>query len=133
MQAPVTDSPNDDSAQPELKKRGFWLAAFLIFMFVTNPLSALAYFTSSELIVSVHPRATVSIVYLLGVMSSINFAIAVGIWCWKKWAVYGMYASVAIAFVINIYLRVGILGALFGLLGGLVIFLTTRNRWQWFN
>ena len=44
-----------------------------------------------------------------------------------------MYLSVAIAFVINIYLGVGILGALFGLVGGLVIFLTTRNRWQWFN
>ena len=66
-------------------------------------------------------------------MSVINFAIAVGIWSWKKYAVYGMYASVAIAFVINIYLGIGIVGALFGLLGGLLIFLTTRNRWQWFS
>ncbi|MFS1701619.1 hypothetical protein [Alteromonas sp. AMM-1] len=124
---------NKEHDKPPQKTRGFWLTALLILMFIANPLTAFAYFTSPDVIVSVHPKATIGIVYFFGVMSTINFAIAVGIWCWKKWAVYGMYLSVAIAFVINIYLGVGILGALFGLVGGLVIFLTTRNRWQWFN
>lgn len=133
MVTPVTDSPIGDGTQPELKKRGFWLTAFLILMFIANPLTAFMYFSAPDLLVSTQPKATVGIVYFLGVMSVINFAIAVGIWCWKKWAVYGMYASVAVAFVINIYLGIGIVGALSGLLGGVIVFLTTRNRWQWFS
>ena len=133
MQEHNTNNVADAPSQPVQKKRGFWLTAFLILMFIANPLTAFMYFSAPDLIVSTQPKATVGIVYALGVMSVINFAIAVGIWSWKKYAVYGMYASVAIAFVINIYLGIGIVGALFGLLGGLLIFLTTRNRWQWFS
>ena len=133
MQEHNTNNVADAPSQPEQKKRGFWLTAFLILMFIANPLTAFMYFSAPDLIGSTQPKATVGIVYALGVMSVINFAIAVGIWSWKKYAVYGMYASVAIAFVINIYLGIGIVGALFGLLGGLLIFLTTRNRWQWFS
>ena len=133
MQEHNTNNVADAPSQPEQKKRGFWLTAFLILMFIANPLTAFMYFSAPDLIVSTQPKATVGIVYALGVMSVINFAIAVGIWSWKKYAVYGMYASVAIAFVINIYLGIGIVGALFGLLGGLLIFLTTRNRWQWLS
>lgn len=133
MQEHNTNNVADAPSQPEQKKRGFWLSTFLILMFIANPLTAFMYFSAPDLIVSTQPKATVGIVYALGVMSVINFAIAVGIWSWKKYAVYGMYASVAIAFVINIYLGIGIVGALFGLLGGLLIFLTTRNRWQWFS
>lgn len=133
MQEHDTNNVADAPSQPEQKKRGFWLTAFLILMFIANPLTAFMYVSAPDLIVSTQPKATIGIVYALGVMSVINFAIAVGIWSWKKYAVYGMYASVAIAFVINIYLGIGIVGALFGLLGGLLIFLTTRNRWQWFS
>ena len=133
MQEHNTNNVADAPSQPEQKKRGFWLTAFLILMFIANPLTSFMYFSAPDLIVSTQPKATVVIVYALGVLSVINFAIAVGIWSWKKYAVYGMYASVAIAFVINIYLGIGIVGALFGLLGGLLIFLTTRNRWQWFS
>lgn len=133
MQEHNTNNVAYTPSQPEQKKRGFWLTAFLILMFIANPLTAFMYFSAPDLIVSTQPKATIGIVYALGVMSVINFAIAVGIWSWKKYAVYGMYASVAIAFVINIYLGIGIVGALFGLLGGLLIFLTTRNRWQWFS
>ena len=133
MQEHNTNNVADAPSQPEQKKRGFWLTACLILMFIANPLTAFMYFSAPDLIVSTQPKATIGIVYALGVMSVINFAIAVGIWSWKKYAVYGMYASVAIAFVINIYLGIGIVGALFGLLGGLLIFLTTRNRWQWFS
>lgn len=133
MQEHNTNNVANVPSQTEQKKRGFWLTAFLILMFIANPLTAFMYFSAPDLIVSTQPKATVGIVYALGVMSVINFAIAVGIWSWKKYAVYGMYASVAIAFVINIYLGIGIVGALFGLLGGLLIFLTTRNRWQWFS
>ncbi|WP_370166486.1 hypothetical protein [Marisediminitalea sp.] len=133
MQEHDTNNVANAPSQPEQKKRGFWLTAFLILMFIANPLTAFMYFSAPDLIVSTQPKATIGIVYALGVMSVINFAIAVGIWSWKKYAVYGMYASVAIAFVINIYLGIGIVGALFGLLGGLLIFLTTRNRWQWFS
>ena len=133
MQEHNTNNVANAPSQPEQKKRGFWLTAFLILMFIANPLTAFMYFSAPDLIVSTQPKATIGIVYALGVMSVINFAIAVGIWSWKKCAVYGMYASVAIAFAINIYLGIGIVGALFGLLGGLLIFLTTRNRWQWFS
>lgn len=115
------------------KKRGFWLSAFLILMFIANPLTAFLYFSNPEAIVNTLPNATVGLIYFLGTMTLVNIVLAISIWKWKKWGVYGFFVIVAIAFVTNIHMGVGILGALTGLLGGVIIYITTKNRWQHFS
>jgi len=114
------------------KKRGFWLSAFLVLMFIANPLTSFTYFSNPDLIVSSFPKATTEIIYFMGFMAIVNLFLAIAIWRWVKWGVYGFYISISIAFVINMYLEIGMLGALAGLLGGVLIYFTTKKRWQHF-
>ena len=115
------------------KKRGFWLTLFLVLMFVVNPLTAFTYFTNPEMVLQASPEMTVGILYFLGVIATINVAIAAGIWMWKKWAVFGFFAIAAIAFCINLYIGIGIIPSLTGLIGPVIIYLTTKSRWQHFS
>ena len=115
------------------KKRGFWLTLFLVLMFIVNPLTAFTYFTKPEMVLQASPEMTVGTLYLLGVFATINVAIAAGIWMWKKWAVFGFFAIAAIAFCINLYIGIGIVPSLTGLIGPVIIYLTTKSRWQYFS
>jgi len=115
------------------RKRGFWLSAFLVLMFIANPLTSFTYFSNPDLLASAFPKATPEIIYFMGFMAIVNLFLAIAIWRWVKWGVYGFYISISIAFVINMYLEIGIVGALAGLLGGVLIFFTTKKRWQHFE
>ena len=114
------------------KKRGFWLSAFLVLMFIANPLSSFTYFSNPDLMVNAFPKATPEIIYFMAFMAIVNLFLAIAIWRWLKWGVYGFYISISIAFVINMYLEIGVVGALVGTLGGVLIFFTTKKRWQHF-
>lgn len=114
------------------KSRGFWLGAFLILMFIANPIAAFSYFTNPDLLIDVYPKATIGIIYFLGIMCLGNVILAALIWSWKKIGVYGFYFIVAIAFAINLYIGLGITGSFVGLIGGVIIFLTTKKRWEHF-
>ena len=118
--------------QSSERKRGFWLSAFLIIMFVVNPLTAFSYFMHPGVIIEVYPNATVGILYLLGLMSLCNVVLAALIWNWRKIGVYGFYGMVALAFVINLYLGLGVIGSLTGLIGAVIVFFTTSKRWEYF-
>jgi hypothetical protein len=118
--------------QASEKKRGFWLSAFLILMFIANPFTAFTYFTNPGVIIDAYPNATIGILYFLGFMSICNIVLAALIWAWKKIGVYGFYAVVAIAFATNLYIGLGIVGSLTGLIGGVIIFFTTKKRWAHF-
>lgn len=115
------------------KKRGFWLSAFLIFMFIANPLTAFTYFSNPEAIIQVYPKVTIGMLYFMGVMAIVNVVLAAGIWRWKKWGVYGFYCVVATAFCINLYVGLGLAGSLMGLMGAVIIFITTKKRWEVFS
>lgn len=114
------------------KKRGFWLTGFLVLMFIANPLTAFSYFSNPEAIMIYMPGATAPVMMVLGVLAVLNFVVAVGMWLWKRWGVYGYYASVVVAFLINIYIGLGYMSVL-GFLGVLIIYLLTRKRWQYFS
>ena len=71
------------------------------------------------------PAWAIPILIVLGVA---NFIFVIGVWKWKKWGVYGFGVVSLVAFVINL-ISIGILGAIFGLVGlGILIFLL-RNAW----
>lgn len=123
---------NDISEIEVVKKRGFWLTAFLILMFIANPFTAFTYFSNPEMIIQAYPKMTTGILYFMGAISIVNLVLAIGVWMWKKWGVFGFYGVVVIAFCINIYVGIGIVGSLSGLIGAVIIFFTTKNRWEHF-
>lgn len=115
------------------KKRGFWLTAYLVLMFLVNPFTAYMYFSSPNLMIDIYPRASIELIYLLGLMCAVNVILGIGIFNWKKWGVYGFYAIVCIAFIINLYIGLGIGTSIIGLVGGLIVFLATRNKFHYFS
>jgi len=115
------------------KKRGFWLTLFLVLMFIVNPLTAFTYFTNPEMVLQASPSMTVGMLYFLGVVAMVNVIIAAGIWMWQKWAVFGFFAIAAIAFCINLYIGIGIIPSLTGLIGPIIIYFTTKKRWEHFS
>ena len=128
-----TNSGNDGGDTDGAKKRGFWLTAFLILMFIANPLSAITYFSSPDAVAAAVPGASIGIIYLLGTLSLVNVALAIGIWNWKVWGIYGFYGIVVVAFVINMAMGLGIGQSLLGVIGGVIIFLCTRNKMEHFE
>jgi len=101
-------------------------------MFIANPLTAFTYFSNPEIIIQTYPKITAGLLYFMGVMAIVNVILAVGIWMWKKWGVFGFYGVVTMAFVINLYVGLGIANSLMGVVGAVLIFFTTKNRWEHF-
>ena len=115
------------------KQRGFWLSTFLILMLIVNALTAYIYITSPELVMDLYTRATNTVLYFLVLIACINVILAAGIWAWRKWGVIGFYMSIVLVFAINLYLGIGFLASMPGLVGGIIIFFVTKNRWQNFS
>ena len=126
------DIQNNEEVQKEYK-RGIWLTGFLILMFVSNPITAFLYLSNPEILTSQYPNATSGILYSLGVMALLNVIFAIGIWKRNVWGLQGFYISVCVAFGVNMYIGIGLLGAMFGTLGALLVFLTTRNKLAYFK
>lgn len=114
------------------KKRGFWLTGYLVLMFIANPFSAYVYLSQPEEISSALPGASIELIYFLAAVSILNVVLAALIWSWKKVGVFGFYFVAIVAFGINVYLGLGLVSILIGLLGAVTVFLTTRNRWEHF-
>ena len=110
------------------KTHGFWLSVFPILMFIVNFFSAYIYFTNPAAMTDLFPKASTGLIYFLGCLCLVNVLLAVGIWGWKKWGIYGFYLMAVLSFVINIYVGVGLKRSLSGLIGGIIIFLVTRKR-----
>jgi len=117
----------------EVKKRGFWLSAFLVLMFIANPLTAFAYFGNPEAITQVYPYLSIYLLYFMGLLAIVNFGLSIAIWTWKKVGVYGIYITMALAFCINIYAGLGLVSSLMGLIGAVIIYFTTKSRWEHFS
>ncbi|MCB0384414.1 MAG: hypothetical protein KDD43_03405 [Bdellovibrionales bacterium] len=127
----ATDVQTPDG-RPEIK-RGGWLTAFLILMFIANPLTAIGYFLFPSALVAAFPKATEGMVIGLGMMATLNTVFAAGIWFWKKWGVYGFYASAGVALLVNLYIGLSLFQSITGLLGPVIIYLLTRSRWARFK
>lgn len=117
--------------EKEIKKvRGIGLTIFLVLMFIVNPVTALTYFTQTEMIIELTPSLSVGILYFLGAVAVANVVLAAGIWFWKKWAVFGFYGMGLIAFCANLYIGISVASALVGLIGPAIIYFTTKRRWD---
>ena len=124
---------SDADTMIEERKRSFWLSAFLIIMFITNPLTAFSYFSYPEALMQTYPILSINLMYFMGVLAILNTLFVVAIWSWKKIGVYGIYFTISIAFMINLYIGVDLFGSIMGLAGVLIIFVTTRKNWSHFH
>lgn len=123
-----SEGDNSMVAVIEERKRGFWLTAFLVLMVIANALSVFVYFV----IITAFPKISLELAYLLGSVCLFNVFLAINIWMWKKLAIYGFYIVVIFAVLINLYIGLGLIGSLSGLMGGMILFLVTRKKMQYF-
>lgn len=116
----------------EERKRGFWLTAFLVLMVIANALSVFVYFVNPDMIITAFPKISLELAYLLGSVCLFNVFLAINIWMWKKLAIYGFYIVVIFGVLINLYIGLGLIGSLSGLMGGIILFLVTKKKMQYF-
>jgi hypothetical protein len=116
-------------SMPVERKRGGCLTAFLILMLVANPLTAGYYVLAGETVRQSLPNLPGWAIPVLAVAAVLNFVFAVGVWMWKRWGVYGLFVSAALVFVLNTFI-VGILPALVGIIGPVILFFLIRPVWS---
>jgi len=124
------------SSQPEAEnnaRRSGCLSAFLIAMFIINPLAGLYYIINMQQIASLHPGAPLILFIVLAGFSFVNLGLAIATWKWLKIGVYGFWMSALIILVINLYIGVPYWTALLGMTGPLLITLLVRSRWADFK
>lgn len=114
-------------------KRGIWLAFFIIFMVLSNAITASSYFTNAEQVASTVPNLTPTFVQLLGLGTIMNVVFAAAIWNWKRWGLYGFYAMSVLAAAVNLYLGFNLVWVAIGLSGAAILFLLVRKKWEHFK
>jgi hypothetical protein len=121
---------------PETKQRHGCVTAWLILMIVANTLTALAYLVSDTV------RATLPHVpdWIFGIyimLALANVLAAVWLMRWKKIGFWIFVATGIVAFAMNIYFQISILGSVFGLLGMALLFavlqIPKNERSAWSN
>ena len=117
----------------ELPKRGFWLTAFIILMYIGNSFSAYTYFSKAELIAQQPPQTSITLIYILGTFTILNIILATAILFWKKWGVFGFYGVGVLGYIINVYIGMGVSQSIMGLIGPVLIYLLTKNKWSRFS
>ncbi|KJF87498.1 hypothetical protein UB41_06650 [Photobacterium phosphoreum] len=70
------------------------------------------------MIITAFPKISLELAYLLGSVCLFNVFLAINIWMWKKLAIYGFYIVVIFGVLINLYIGLGLIGSLSGLMGG---------------
>jgi hypothetical protein len=114
--------------EPQERKRGGCLTAFLILMLIANPLAGLLYLLAGSTLAHFLPNVPQWAILTFGVLAFANLIFALGIWSWKKWGVYGFVGSSLVAFTINA-LTLGTISALFGLIGVTILAFLVRPVW----
>ena len=120
-------------SQPIEKKRGGCITAFLIFMFIINPLLAIYYLFAGEFIMESLPGIPAWSLPVLAVFGLINLGLAIAIWKWKRIGIYGLWVSAVLVLIINLTIGLTPVQSFMGLLGPLIITLLVRPKWASFT
>lgn len=111
------------------RERGTWLTIVLVVMALHGLFAAYFYYTVRT------QEATLSrpmIISLMVVHSLANIAAAVGIWYWKKWALYVYAASTVLAVVVGL-LSVGAWSVFYMVLPLVIVGWVLRTKWDYFT
>lgn len=115
-------------SKAEHKERGFWLSLFLILMALHGIAAAFLY-DALRTDASIDRTLLVS---LMVVHSLANVLAALGIWFWKKWALYLYAASTVLAVVVGL-LSVGAWSVFYFVLPLVIVGWVLRYKWAYFN
>jgi len=115
------------------KKRGGCITAFLIFMFIINPLLSIYYLAAGEAVKQALPNIPDWAMPVLAIFGLVNLGLAIAVWNWKRFGIYGFWISAIIVLIINLSIGLSPVQSLFGLLGPIIITLLVRPKWGDFN
>jgi len=115
------------------KKRGALLTIWLVIMLIANFFTALSYLLLNSTIASAYPNVASWIFYLYGILSLANFAFAIFLFMWKRWAFYALCGSAIIAIIMNLYIGLGIFAIIFGLAGPVILYSIMKSKWDSFE
>jgi hypothetical protein len=127
----TSNKPNEYKKKPIEKKkpkkvRGFWLTAALVVMAIHGIFATYLYYTQAH-------NPTIQLPWLLGLMvlhSLANVVAAVGIWFWKRWALYLYAASTVLAMVLGL-MSVGFYSLFYMFLPLVIIGWLLRTKWDY--
>jgi hypothetical protein len=117
----------------EHKQRGGCLTAFLVLMFIANPITALFYLFGTEILHKGLPNAPEWMFPVLAVLASAQLVCAIGMWTWRKWGVYGSFTLAALGFVINLAMGINPMQAFMGLGGPIILAVLIKPIWRGFR
>lgn len=115
------------------KKRGGCITAFLIFMFIINPLISIYYLLAGDMVRDAYPAMPDWALPVLALFGLINLGLAIAIWKWKRIGIYGLWVSAAVVVVINLTIGLTPVQSFMGLIGPLIITLLVRPKWADFD
>jgi hypothetical protein len=129
----IVHMENIETVQIAEKKRGGCITAFLIFMFIVNPVLSLYYIAAGEIVKQSLPTMPDLAIPALAILGLINFGLAIAMWNWKKIGLYGFWVSSIIILGINLSAGISLLQSLLGLLGPIIITLLVKPKWNEFE
>lgn len=113
----------------ENKKRGKLLTFWLVLMLITNAGAALTYLMWNSSIIATYPNVSSWIWYIYGLLGLANVVFTLFLFMWKKWAFFAFCGTTVLAFVLNLIVGLGIIAAIFGLIGPVILYLLIRSKW----
>jgi hypothetical protein len=130
-----SNKPNDYKKKPIEKKkpkkeRGFWLTAALVVMAIHGIFATFLYY--SPLVAPSPTLARPWILALMVIHSLADVVAAVGIWFWKKWALYVYAASTVLALVVGL-MSVGFWSVFYMVLPLAILGWLLRTKWDYFE
>lgn len=113
----------------ELRKRHGCLTAWLVLMLILNAVLALVYlFRGSAIAESVPGGVSQSLLMALRVLAVLNIIWAVLLLRWKRIGFWGFLVNTIAAFVVNLMMGLGLLSALPGLFGVIILFILLQMK-----
>ncbi|MFN2196083.1 MAG: hypothetical protein ACK2UW_08175 [Anaerolineales bacterium] len=110
------------------KERGTLLVILLVVMALHGIIAAFAYYSMIN-----NPATDRNLVVALMVIHSLaNVIAAVGIWYWKKWALYLYAASTVLALIAGL-ISVGIWSVFYMVLPLAIVGWVLRTKWSYFE
>jgi lysylphosphatidylglycerol synthetase-like protein (DUF2156 family) len=115
--------------QSQRKERGIWLNLILVVMVIHGIFAAYIYYVGrTESSALDRPWIlTLMVIHFIA-----NVVAAVGIWFWKKWALYVYAASTVLALVVGL-ISVGIWSVFYMVLPLAIVGWVLRNKWEYFT
>lgn len=121
-------SKTSESKSVHKKTRGTLLTILLVIMALHGIIAAFAYYSMFN-----NPATDRNLIVAMMVVHSLaNAVAAVGIWYWKKWALY-LYAASTVLAVIAGLLAVGVWSVFYMVIPLAIVGWVLRTKWDYFE